>query len=72
MEILNLVNTAIANKEKGMPIITPRFQGFQIQASKSSSLASRTRSTNGDTSSSPSSTDAGSTTNSDFELYYRG
>ena len=31
-EILNLVNTAIANKEKGMPIITPRFQGFQIQA----------------------------------------
>ena len=32
MEILNLVNTAIANKEKGMPIITPRFQGFQIQA----------------------------------------
>ena len=31
-EILNLVNTAIANKEKGMPFITPRFQGFQIQA----------------------------------------
>ena len=31
-EILNLVNTVIANKEKGMPIITPRFQGFQIQA----------------------------------------
>ena len=32
MEILNLVNTAIANKEKGMPIITPRLQGFHIQA----------------------------------------
>ena len=31
-EILNLVNTAIANKEKGMPIITPRLQGFQMQA----------------------------------------
>ena len=31
-EILNLVNTAIANKEKGMPIITPRLQGFHIQA----------------------------------------
>ena len=31
-EILNLVNTAIANKEKGMPIITPRFQGFHIPA----------------------------------------
>ena len=31
-EILNVVNTAIANKEKGMPIINPRFQGFQIQA----------------------------------------
>ena len=31
-EILHLVNTVIANKEKGMPIITPRFQGFQIQA----------------------------------------
>ena len=32
MEILKLVNTAIANKEKGTPIINPRFQGFQIQA----------------------------------------
>ena len=31
-EILNLVNTAIANKEKGMPLISPRFQGFQIPA----------------------------------------
>ena len=31
-EIINLVNTTISNKEKGMPVITPRFQGFQLQA----------------------------------------
>ena len=32
-EIINLVNTAIGNKERGMPILTPspRFQAFQGQ-----------------------------------------
>ena len=30
-EILNLVNTAISNKERGMPLLTPRFQAFQGQ-----------------------------------------
>ena len=72
MEILNLVNTAIANKEKGMPIITPRFQGFHTQAANRPPQQAAQGQTNGDTSSSPFSTDAGSTTNSDVELYYCG
>ena len=70
-EILNLVDTAISNKEQGMPLLTLRFQAFQGQQAVEQQVQVAATSDANAKSEYVTTTNAASTTSANDQLQWR-